>query len=528
MLNFICLLIVFVLVPLVFYVIYSKKMKCSMFSLLETCIFIAVSNLVSLFVFRYIFRISAFDYSVGHYISYGILLLVVNFLLVSLAKKKLKKLFNRINLAVEEMSNRRWLMVSFIILLVFMMGVSVPMIYEPWIMVEDGNIFLNQQFSNGIGAFFNFYGGYCNFVSRLSALLAAHLGKFTNSIIVTVMAIKWITVFYEVFAINYFNDNCFRWLAKSRLLRLFYAIILMYMMGNFQFLFYNTTSVHWFCGLLCFLVGINLFKGKLPKGYILPFLLTGILSSPSTLALGFALVYYFVKKIDFKSLIVGTFKNIGGINFVKMFLIAVCLLLQILAILSGDGTGNFAGSSLLRCLYQVILLTLQVPIYFLGVEVALKFGDIYFSTALGIVLLLLLAVVFYRSKRLYLFIYGLLTIFCLYFMILFKNSSDDYYLYLYNSKYWFYHALPGTIVVFFELLSIEYLFKLRKWRYRKLLYFVIFVFVCQHLYSYSYEYTNLLWDIEDKVDFESKEYVTVPIFPDAGKWHLKVPVDKNA
>lgn len=525
MLKVISLLIIFILVPFIFYKIYCKRMKFSFFSRLEILLFICVSNLITLFLLRYIFKINFFDYSIVHYSIYFILLILVNFLLINFWKNKLKPFFNKISSFIEKMSNRKWMTTSFILLFIFMMAVSVPMIYEPWIMVEDGFVFLNQQFSMGINSFFVFYGGYCNFVSRLSALLAAHLGKFTNSIIVTVMVIKWITIFYEVIIINYFNDNCFNWLVKSRSLRLVYSIILMYMMGNFQFLFYNTTSVHWFCGLLCFFVGVNLIKGKMPKSYILPFLLIGILSSPSTLALGFALLYYFVKKIQVKSLIKGTLKNIGLVNFIKMFLIAICLLLQIIAILSGGGTGEMIGNSIIDTFYHVTLLILQVPTYLLGVGVALKFNDIYFSTSLGILLLLLFGFVFYKKGQMHLFIYGILTIFCLYFMILFKNSSGDYYLYLYNNKYWFYHALPGTIVVFLELLVIEYLFNLNKWKYKNLFYFVIFVFVCQHLYVYSFEYTDLLWEIEDRVNFESDVHVSVPIFPDDGRWYLNVPVD---
>lgn len=531
MAHFIIIFLIFFLLPLFCEIFYYKKYDIPKDYVLNCILGILFTDFFCYICFHYIFRIDTMNYSILHICIYALLNILFIFLYLFLFKNNNKVFINKIKFRIQKKSNAKWMVITYILLLISMMAVSYRMIYEPWIMVEDGKIFLNQQFQYGINAILNPYGGYLILISRLTAFISAHLGALTNSIIVSTMSMKWITVLFEIMIINYLNDDDFSWITSNRCLRLFFSLIILFMMGNFQFFFYNTTSSHWFCGLLCFIIGLNMLRGKMPKNYIMIFLLISILSSASSLLIGFAMIYYLFSNIDRKSIIIGTYKKIGKENFIKYLLMGVCLIIQAIFILRFSSSSSYQSSFGISTFFSTIvnsfILMLQTPLYALGVDVASHFNDIVVSSFIGILLFLTIGVILYKTKYLKLLCFSLISIAFLYFCVLYKNNDLQYYLYLFDNKYWLYNALPATMASFMFLLSLNEIFSIMKLKGLIVVYFIIFVFICQHLYFYSFEFTNQLWEIENKVDFSSSTYKKVEIFPGGEKWYLNVPVNDN-
>lgn len=520
-------LLVFICIPVLVNYIYNKIIKENKNNKINYLINIFFSNSISMFIFHYILKVESFSYSAIDYCKYILCLIISSVAMSIVFSSKKSEVLDSLTHKLKNLNNLKWTSITFVILIILMLAVSPKIIFEPWIMVEDGTVFLNQQFRNGLMAIFNPYGGYCILLSRLSAFVSAHLGKITNSIVVTVMTLKWITIIFDVLVVNYINDESNEWISKNKITRLIFSILVMYLMGNFQFFFYNTTSAHWFCGLFCFLVGINIITRKeLPKLYLMPLIFISILSSPSGLTIGFAILYYFICMLDWKKIISGTYKNLGLKNLFKLFIIGIALLLQILFILLNGSSNSNEHFSLLGSILKSLLLTLQTPIYMFGVNIALKFNDIIISSAFGAIMIVITFIVLYKNKKSKIFWYAFGTIFCLYFMTLYKNSNLNYYITLYQEKYWLYNALPATICSFILYLAINEIVVTKKIKHIWILYIIVFCFLCQHLYIYSYEFTDNIWNIEDNVDFNSDTYEPIPIFP-GGEWYLNVPVTKE-
>ena len=197
--------------------------------------------------------------------------------------------------------NNNWflLIMTFFLFIVLLVILNPEIIKVPYIFAEDGWVFAKEYFIYGLGSFKLTYGGYFDTLSRIFAFIAVNFAKLTNSAVVLANTFKWLSILFSAFVATYFTSSSFENIIKSRGKRVIISALVIILISNFAWLLYNGVAIHWWCGLLIFLVSLNLLHDKMPSYVILPLVLISIISSASSLILGFALMYYTLEKIGF-------------------------------------------------------------------------------------------------------------------------------------------------------------------------------------------------------------------------------------
>ena len=157
-------------------------------------------------------------------------------------------------------------------------------------------------------------------MSRVFAMIATLCASKTNSVIVLANITECLSIAFAAFVAAYFTSDSFNGIVKTRFKRFLISLLVIIFMSNFAWLLYNGVAIHWWCGLLVFLVSLNLLNKKTPSFLTLPFILISIISSPSSLVIAFAMIYYVIKRIDVKHPIKTIFSNIEKKNLIKLLL----------------------------------------------------------------------------------------------------------------------------------------------------------------------------------------------------------------
>ena len=246
---------------------------------------------------------------------------------------KTKNKQGKINIKHLINSNYFWLIVMFLINFGIMIAFNPKILSSYYLFAEDGEVFINGYLNKGLSSLFITYGGYFNFLSRIFAAISVTFARIFNSVAVLTMSQKLLSMIFSSFVCTYFVSDSFKSIIKSRTKRIAISLVSLVLISNFAWLFYNGVSIHWWCGILIFLISLNILNGELPSYKILPILLISILSSPSGLIIAFALGYYLFKKIDFKKSLKHNFEKYNKSEIIKILLLILALAVQSYAIL---------------------------------------------------------------------------------------------------------------------------------------------------------------------------------------------------
>ena len=162
---------------------------------------------------------------------------------------EIKEMYNKFSNYIENIKEWKWILISYLVCLLIYISISVQILYQPYIFAEDGKIFFQEALNNGISSIFNTYGGYISVIPRIIALIAVSLGKCFNSFYIVTAVMKFLSILFAIFCINYFNSNEFKWIIKSRSIRLFFSLISILILTFQSNMSYNVTYTHWWAGV---------------------------------------------------------------------------------------------------------------------------------------------------------------------------------------------------------------------------------------------------------------------------------------
>ena len=446
-------------------------------------------------------------------------------------KNKISSVCYKINKYIENMKEWQWLLIAFIICLISMISISVRILWEPYIRAEDGRVFVQDAINYGKSSLFTTWAGYLAVLPRLFAIIAVHFGRKYNSLILIVTITKWCNIFFSVIVANYINSKEFKFIVKNRILRLIISILLMFVVANYGAMLYTGVTIHWWGGLLAFFIGLNFINGKMPPLYIIPFLLLSILSSPSALIVGIAILYYlFTKRNLLKDK--KRYKEIILNNKLKIFIltsIAITAILEIYVILflgnqmQLPSNSNMTNGGIINVCIQTIKATCKnIPYVFSFRKLTSAFAK-KVKLILGGVILVILLWRYIKNKNMKIFVFGLLTMIILNFMALFRYDGKFE---LPNSN--FYSAIQSTVGVFLVIKCLfDELCKTNKIIKTIFVLFLIVLILIFKKYAIipEYESSANIYDIENRVNFSSKKVVKVKIALNE-KWYIFVPVDE--
>lgn len=445
--------------------------------------------------------------------------------------KKKKKNFNLRGLL---QNNYFMMFLMFVICLVTMTFLNINIIKRPYLFAEDGKIFLNQYMEFGFSSLFKTYGGYFNLMSRLFAVISVSLAKIFNSVYVLANSQKTLSMLFSAFVCCYFVSDTFEEIIKSRKVRMIIAFIGLILISNFSWLLYNGVSIHWWCGVLLFLVSLNILNNKLPSYKIMPILVICILSSPSGLIIAFSLLYYIIKKISwshpFKNLLINYSKD----EMIKIAILVISLAIQSYAILFITDVDTISSFSMTlsrfkSLLYYSYLLTVSSINFIFGTNTYLSLSNVSLSTIVGLGLWLLVIYSADRHNKVKYVFFCLGSIFFLYFMINFKKEDFiGYYHEMISTSYqvW-YHSLPAFIAFYAVAISLYKENKLQINYFYYSICFIVLVSLWHTVNHPEYETTLELANMANYVDYKSNKYAYVHISPDFLDWYVTIPVSED-
>lgn len=444
--------------------------------------------------------------------------------------EKIKKIFNKLNNYVEKMSKREWLFVSFLICLLVFVSLSIEIIWQPFIFAEDGTEFLKDALKDGFFSITNTYGGYISVIPRIFALVALQFGRLTNSAVIMANVMKWLSILFTIVCVNYFNSEEFKWLFKNRLLRLVVSLSIMFIISNQVFLLYNSTYTHWWGGFLVALVGLNLFHKKTPPLYILPFVVLSIISSPSGIIIGIPVIYYIFDLIkNKKTKGIKEFFKVHKKEILIMCTFIIFMIIQVYAILflntnkqyiKADGNFGLILFQLMKGIIKGITGVLSSGFY----------GRIpeWLCYIIGILIWIFIIRICIKKKYIKLFWYVLITSLTIYFLVEFKAKGTINLPPIDEAE--FYATIPFGLQL---MLFLKVLYEVYKTTNKKIkiciviIFMILFTSLYFNIYEVEYLYCKYIYMMEPYVDFNSNDYIKVPIAPGGNYWKLKVPINRE-
>ncbi len=439
--------------------------------------------------------------------------------------------------------NNNWflLIIIFFLFICLLVILNPEIIKAPYMFLEDGSIFTKQYMEYGFGSFKLTYGGYFDTLSRIFAFIAVNFAKLTNSAVVLANTFKWLSILFSAFVATYFTSSSFENIIKSRGKRVIISALVIILISNFAWLLYNGVAIHWWCGLLIFLVSLNLLHDKMPSYVILPLVLISIISSASSLILGFALMYYILEKIGFIKYLRGggciKLKNFGKHNLIKLILMGLFLLIQAYAILFITDVETLVkidlslGHLISVAYYSLLLLISSINMVF-GTDTFSALCVAKLNIFTGSILWLIIIGMFYKTKNLKTCILVILDIFILYFMMNFKRVDFIAYFLEITSgisyQIW-YHVLPATFVflgIAISLSNISLVNQTFKSIEIGFLIFALFFFV-RNINHPEFETSQKIFEIEPYVDYKNKKYANIQISPPHMNVTVPIPVSND-
>ncbi len=422
---------------------------------------------------------------------------------------------------------------------------------EIFFYAEDGTIFFNGFIENGISSLVTMYGGYLTLLSRLIGGGAYTAMMLTNSMVVAGAVKEILSMMFVAAVMTYLASDCFEKFINGRKWRLIAGILLIILINNFVGLLFNSVGIHWWCGILAFLVAIELVEGKIPSWKIIFLMTLSILSSPSAFIVGFGAIYYIFrhKKFPVQFILPAIVFLIQGIVVLFMRGETVSLYAEGEQVLQ---SANLGVVGVINKVLSSVGLALASGAFSVGgyvyrqIFVGTNAGS-FFTIAMIIIGGLLYGVTAYFAKKvdgLRYFYLAMLSIVALYFMISIKLENP---LTLITDSVTFYHcaaAAIGFLVIYSTMRKfVPRLARRRKVVFRgraltrselRFLTLVGLVFL-GGIYSLGSWSSSLcfmpnqsLHDVESFVDSSSDSYAVVVISPDwngwEGRWFLKVPV----
>lgn len=445
---------------------------------------------------------------------------------------EIKEIYNKFSNYIENIKEWKWILISYLVCLLIYISISVQILYQPYIFAEDGKIFFQEALNNGISSIFNTYGGYISVIPRIIALIAVSLGKCFNSFYIVTAVMKFLSILLAIFCINYFNSNEFKWIIKSRSIRLFFSLISILILTFQSNMSYNVTYTHWWAGVFTLLVGLKILDGKMPSIPIILVLVLAILTSPSALLIGIPLMYYIILNI---ASIIKKKKNdktykINRYDIIKIAIIGVAILLQAYAIFFKSKDIDSITSPDISINHIFILMGNIIKCFFADFTNFLTLGisenlPREIDILIGITIWGFIFYINIKNKNIKLFAFLTVEMFALIFMSMYKSES------LYELPYFWmnwYNSIPMFCVglILFKTLYDEY-FICKKIYLRIIIISVCMIyFICFYINTNKpdYSFCQEVYKIEPYVDFKSTEMKKIPI---SGGFYPSIPVNMD-
>lgn len=450
---------------------------------------------------------------------------------MSKKNNKKEKFLNKIKKIAK--SNSFWILSTFLIYIFVIVALNPKILEVPYLFAEDGTIFISQFMKSGLESFTLTYGGYYNTLSRIFAMIATFFASKTNSVIVLANVTEWLSIAFAAFVAAYFTSDSFNGIVKTRFKRFLISLLVIIFMSNFAWLLYTGVSIHWWCGLLIFLVSLNLLNKKTPSFLVLPFILISIISSPSSMIIAFAMIYYVIKQIDIKLPIKTLFSNIEKKDLIKLLLMGIFILIQAYAILFVTDVDTLVKpdlslSRMIDLIYYTFSLFLSSINFIFGTDVFLALANVRLNNFTGAILWLLVIYLSSKTKVSKYCWLTILNIIFLYFMINFKRVDFiAYYNDIMGPSYqvW-YHSLPAIFTfILIMIMFVKYSNLSKSFKYVEICFIVIFsIFTIHNINHPEFETANKLKEINQYVDYSNDKYIKVHISPNFLEWYVPVPV----
>ncbi len=429
----------------------------------------------------------------------------------------------------------RWFILTTLLFIGVFIVLEPKILTASYLHAEDGGRFLNEYFKYGLSSFAILNGGYLCTISRLFVFLGVTLAKITKNLNLIGLTINYSTIIFTSIIFAYFSSNEFASIIKNRFYRILVSLLCLIFLYDFVGVVYNGVGIHWVCGFLAFIVGLNLLNNKLPSKLGLVLVLISIISSVSSLILAFPIIYYLFKKIDFQHF-AKTFKNISKKEYLVFGLIAFFGLLQVFMMLFSKTT-VVANSITIKEIFKSIYYSLKLTFASFVLPISLDLIESLYNmkilkyVAFGLFVVMLILTIKNDHLKKY-FIYSLLCVFVLYFMVFYKHNPLNYSAYygaIIKSHHSFYKMLPCLIMVILYGIILSHIKFSKKYN---IIVALVFLFIAMVCYTnkdpeLDLSHNKYLDDINKYVDFQSHKYAKLPCEPYRWNWYVFVPVKEE-
>ncbi len=350
---------------------------------------------------------------------------------------------------IKNMKGRTWFLILFGLYFVFQFVLFPRIISTHYIYAEDGGIFIDGFQRSGAASFFEPFGGYIVLISRLFAAISVGVARVFNNFKLSFDALEVLSSLFIAFVFAYFASDRFKFLIKKRSRRMIVGFLALIMLSCFQGMLFCSVGIHWICGLLMFLVNLELMNDQLPPIRMYPFVVLCVLSSPSSLILGLGIAYYLIKKIfiekNWRIML-----NARTISFLVISI--VTLAIQAFVILcvkqAGEGTEmEFTARRILNTSSAAYDLTVGSGLFIFTRSVFAAAFSNGIGPIVGGILWIIVIYLAKKKKMLRFALIALVSIFFVYFMTFFKRSTTEYEVLTSGWIHIFYNALPAVISI---------------------------------------------------------------------------------
>lgn len=427
-----------------------------------------------------------------------------------------------------------WFILTFVLFAVFYTIFNFGILKTSYLHAEDGGRFLNEYFKYGLKSFLIPNGGYLCTISRIFIVISVQLASIFNNVNLIGNGIEVCSILFTSIIFSYFSSKEFENIIPSRFLRIIISLFSISFFCDYVGAACNGVGIHWLCGFLSFIVGINLLNDKLPSKWIIPMLFICILSSVSSLIIAFGIIYCIFNKLKSQPK-VNIFKRFSKKEYFLFISILLLALVQIYFIMFGtsvvsESDSNMGIIGLLKTIKNSGKFTLAAFVLPFGVDLVNKLFAIGLLKYVEFALLIVVTYISIKNAKQKYLCYALLSIFTLSFMVFYKHcgsSSSEYYVTLIKDQYTFYKIMPNLIMLILYGILID------KIKVEPKYYVIVFVIIC-FIIANNYKNKDPFMDLSrnqyiDKiskyVDFSSSKYVSVPCEPYNWNWEIYLPVN---
>lgn len=445
-------------------------------------------------------------------------------------KKKKQKSNNILNI-INNSNNFKWKSFCLIILFIIVCLLNIETIKHPYIMMEDGFVFINGFIKDGLISFTFTYGGYLCIASRIIAGISVLFGSIFNSLIVEVQINKLISIFVVCFILNLFNDDRFSFISSNRLIRFAFSIVALLLSSNFLSVMYTNLSMNWWSGIYLILCIMLLLNNDKLKIYEIVLLVVAILSTPFSFIILIPLFFKIIDTILKKN-------KINKFDIIFYSIITIFIIIQIYSIITSKNVDSASSVSLgISGLFNVIKYALYMSflsLNYLFTPIYYHFGSTHllFGLISGFIIFAIMLIISIRKKMFKYFISLCGITFLIYSLTLIKYSANiqPYFLELIDKQYliW-YHLVPAMNVLFCLYLIIG-----NNILYNKItigiycsLFIIVSIILGMNSYKTDLDYVHYIYDINQYINYKSGEYTCVKTPPKWVDWCVWVPVNDD-